>query len=262
MLIVNRMESWVNVPLMWVAVLSLAAGVLMPLVFRYASDQRRIRVEKDRMKAYVLAVRLYPGQLSVVLHSYARLMRGTFRYLRLAMKPLAYIAAPLTLLITQADHYLGVRPFVPGEPFLFTLHVATVEETNEVTLIAPSGVSITAPAVHIPAEREVVWRLTAPRAGKYPLTVQLNGQRFEKSAVVSTAIRSASRVRLRGRPWARIFLSRDPALPSGSGIVSMELNYPEREIPFAWWHWNWIWLFAVLSLLIGFIAKSAMGIEI
>jgi hypothetical protein len=42
----------------------------------------------------------------------------------------------------------------------------------------------------------------------------------------------------------------------------MELNYHEREIPFAWWHWNWIWLFAVLSLLIGFIAKSAMGIEI
>ncbi len=262
MLTVNEMESWVNVPLVWVAALSLAAGVLMPVVFRYASDQRRIRVEKDRMKACVLAVRLYPGQLSVVFHSYARLVWGTLRYLRLAMKPVAYMAVPLALLIAQADHYLGARPFIPEEPFLFTIHTATVEEANAVTLLAPPGVSITAPAVHISANREVVWRLTAPRAGKYPLTVQLNGQRFEKSVVVSTEMRCASRVRLRGQPWARIFLSRDPALPAGSGIVSMQLNYPEREIPFAWWHWNWIWLFAVLSLLIGFIAKTAMGIEV
>lgn len=251
-----------DVPLMWVAGLSLAAGVLMPLAFRYASDQRGIQVAKDKIKAHLLAVRLYPGQLSVVLHSYAWIVLGTLRYLRLAMKPVAYIGLPAALLIAQADLYLGVRAFMPGEDFLFTIHTATTEQANRVAFLVPSEISITAPPVHVAADRAVVWRLNAAREGHYTLTAQLDGQRFEKSVVVSRGMRRLSPIRLRGRPWMRIFMSGERALPGNSRIVSMELNYPERSIAFAWRQWNWIWLFVVLSLLIGFIVKSVLGIEI
>lgn len=262
MLIASGTDGWIDVPLTWVAGLSLAAGVLMPLAFRYASDQRGIHVAKDKIKAHLLAVRLYPEQLSVVLHSYARIVLGTLRYLRLAMKPVLYIAAPAALLVAQADLFLGVRAFVPGEDFLFTVHTATAEQANRVTLMMPPEVSATAPAVHITADREVVWRLIAKQEGRYSLTVQLDGQRFEKSLVVSTAVRRLSTVRRRGQPWLRMIVSGERALPGDAEIVAMELSYPERNIAFAWQQWNWIWLFAVLSLVVGLIAKTVMGIEI
>ena len=252
----------VDVALLWVMGLSLAAGVLMPVVFGYVSDQRSIRLEKDRIKAHLLAVRLYPGQLSVVLRSYAQTMWGTLRYLRLILKPMVYLALPLTLLIAREDLHLGLRPFAPSEPFLFTVHTATTQQVNELRLIAPPEVAITAPAVHSPGDREVTWRLNATREGNYALTAELKGKRYEKAVVISEKMRRVSPQRLRGNWWARLFLSGESALPKESGIESMELRYPEREIPFLWWHWNWIWLFVALSLLIGLVAKTVFGIEV
>src|ERR1700694_171392 len=110
-------RGWIHLPLACVAGLSLAAGLVMPLVFRYTSNQGMIHIEKDRIKAHILAVLLYRDQLSVVLHSYERVLWGTTRYLRLAFKPVLYVVLPLTLLIAQADHYLGACALPPGQPF-------------------------------------------------------------------------------------------------------------------------------------------------
>jgi general stress protein CsbA len=40
------------------------------------------------------------------------------------------------------------------------------------------------------------------------------------------------------------------------------VTYPPRVINFAWMEWNWIVLFFVVSLIAGFIFKTALGIQI
>ena len=54
--------------------LSLITGLLMVLIFRYTSDQNAIRQAKDRLKAHLLAVRLFQDQLPVVLSSYRKII--------------------------------------------------------------------------------------------------------------------------------------------------------------------------------------------
>jgi hypothetical protein len=249
-------------PLTLVFVLSIVIGFLMVIVFRYTSDQNGIRIAKDRLKAHLLAVRLFQDQIQVVLISYWRIIRSTGTYLRLAFMPLLYVSVPLIFLMVQIDRYLGYTPLSTGQTFLVTAKLATSEALDQASLKLPEGMAITAPAVHVPAANEIVWRLSSGTQGTGSLEVTAGGESVTKSVEVSDRIKRISPMRLHDPWWKRIFVSAEPELPASSGVRYIEVNYSERTIKFAWMEWNWIWLFFVLSLIFGFLFKTMLGIEI
>jgi hypothetical protein len=252
----------VNVPALIVVGMSLLIGLVMVLVFRYTSDQKAIHVAKDRLKAHLLALRLFQDQIPVVLRSYGRIVLATGRYLRLAFKPLLFVIVPLTFLIVQLDRYLGWMPVEVGHPFLVTVRMDKSNVLNEASLQLPDGLATTAPTVHVPSESEVAWRVVAENPGEYIVNVHAYDQTFSKQVVVGAGLPRLSPVRLRGKFWERIFVSSEPALPENSLIESIDVQYPARNVALAGFEWNWIWLFFVLSLAAGFLFKSILGIEI
>jgi hypothetical protein len=249
-------------PLMLVILISVVIGLLMVVVFRYTSDQKAIHVAKDQLKAHLLAVRLFQDQLPVVLSSYGRILRGTGRYLRLAFMPLLIVIIPLTYFIVQVDRYLGSTPMRPGQEFLVRARAGTTDTLNEASIQLPPEIRATSPPVRVPADNEIIWRVTAQKEGNYDVGIVAAGQTFLKRVVVSSGLARLSPARLRGKFWERIFVSAEPALPENSPIQSIEVQYPARNISFVWTEWNWIWLFFVLSLVAGFAFKSILGIEI
>jgi hypothetical protein len=251
-----------NLPAVLVVLLSVAIGFVMVIVFRYTSDQHAIRIAKDQLKAYLLAVRLFQDQLPVVLSSYGKIVRGTGRYLRLAFRPLLFVALPLTLLMVQLDRYFGSAPISPGQPFLIKAHGVDSDVLNTIELQLPPDLQASAPAVHVPAENEVVWRVVAKDPGKYDVKIGISGKMFPKTVSISTGLERLSSVRVRDGFWERMLYSAEAALPVASPLQSVVVAYPTRSIPFAGFQWNWIWLFFVLSLLAGFLFKTVLGIEI
>jgi uncharacterized membrane protein (DUF106 family) len=252
----------VESPLVFVVLLSLVIGLLMVIVFRYTSDQKAIRIAKDHLKAHLLAVRLFQDQLPVVLSSYGRILLSTGRYLKLAFKPLLFVILPLIFLIVQLDRYLGWTPLEPGRAFLVKVHTNDAGTLDDVSLSLPPELRTTAPAVHIPADHEVVWRVVAEKEGSYNISISTAAQTLSKQVVVATGLLRVSPVRLQAPFWERMFTSGEPALPANSQIHSVEVNYPSRNIRFAGLDWNWIWLFFVLSLVAGFFFKTVLKIEI
>jgi hypothetical protein len=252
----------VNVPAAIVFGISLVIGLVMVVVFRYTSDQKAIHVAKDRLKAHLLALRLFQDQIPIVMRSYGRIVLATGHYLRLAFKPLLFVIVPMTFLIVQLDRYLGSVPLEVGQSFLVKVRMADSNALDEASLQLPVGLATTAPAVHVPSESEVAWRMVAATAGDYIVNIQVSDQTFSKRLVVGSGLSRLSSVRLRGRFWKRIFVSGEPALPDNRFIDAIEVQYPARNITFAWIEWNWIWLFFVLSLAAGFLFKSILGIEI
>jgi uncharacterized membrane protein (DUF106 family) len=252
----------INIPAAIVVVISLVIGLVMVIVFRYTSDQKAIHVAKDHLKAHLLALRLFQDQIGVVLRSYGRIVLATLRYLRLAFKPLLLVIVPMVFLIVQVDRYLGSAPLPAGQPFLVKAQMDNLDALNEASLQLPDGLVTTAPAVHVPSESEVVWKVVAERTGEYMVNVQVAGQTFSKRVVVGSGLLRLSAVRLRGKFWERIFVSGEPALPDNKLIEAIDVPYPDRNIAFAGVQWNWIWLFFVLSLAAGFLFKSILGIEV
>ncbi len=260
-LVAFTFSSLFTTPLAIVIWLSLVIGLLMVLLFAWTSDQKAIGIAKDQLKAHMLAVRLFQDQLSVVMKAYWRIIRGTGRYIRLAFKPLLFVIIPITLLIVEADRYLGWTPVEPLQTFLVKVKTNNAEAVNDVTLNLPPDLSVSAPAVHVPAENEVVWRVIAEKDGAYDLNVVSGSETVSKHVVVSPGISRLSLERLRAPLWERYFSSAEAQLPDGP-VSSIAVTYPTRTLRFAWIDWNWIVLFFVLSMIAGFLFKEILGIEI
>src|SRR5438034_2475860 len=110
-------------PLLLVLAISIVIGLLMVIVFRYTSDQKAIGRAKERLKAHLLAVRLFQDQLPVVMRAYGHILRGTGSYLRLAFTPFLMAILPITFLIIQLDRYFGFVPLRPAQTFLVEARV-------------------------------------------------------------------------------------------------------------------------------------------
>lgn len=245
-----------------VIAISLIIGLVMVLVFRFTSDQSAIHTAKERLKAHLLALRLFQDQIFVVMRSYGRILLGTCQYLRLTIKPLLVVLLPLILVLAESDRYLGVLPLSTGQPFLVKAELANQNASNDPTLVLPEGLVQTAPAVHDVSGKQVVWRVVPSRDGAYSVMIQVADQQFAKSVVVGSGLPRLSPIRLRGQFLRRMLFSADPPLPDSSAIRAIEVQYPPREISFAGLSWNWIWLFLVLSVAFGFLWKSLLGVEI
>ena len=126
----------------------------------------------------------------------------------------------------------------------------------------PAEIAMTAPAVHIAADNEAVWRLSADKPGMYEVKVIASGHSETKVVRVSSELSRVSPVRLRGHFWERMLYSAEPALPNDSPVESIAVNYPERAIDIAGYEMNWIWLFFMLSMVAGFIFKELLGIKV
>jgi hypothetical protein len=254
------LSLWTS-PLAIVIAFSVIIGLLMIVLFGYTSNQKAIGVAKDQLKAHLLAVRLFQDQLHVVMGSYGRILRGTGRYLKLAFMPLLYVIIPITFLIVQLDRYLGTTPVPVNATFLLTVHTSA-GAPNDLSVELPSGIVITAPPVHIPADNEVTWRLTGTQEGKFDLKIAAGGQSVDKNLSVGNGLSRVSPVRMRGKFWERIFSSAESALPDSSPIESIAIAYPERTIDVFGYEMNWIWLFFILSMIAGFIFKELLGIQV
>jgi hypothetical protein len=253
----------INLPAAIVCAISVVVGLLTVVVFGYVSDQHAVRIAKDRLKAHLLALRLFQDQIPVVLRAYVRILLATGRYLRLALKPLLVVIIPLTFLIAEVDRFLGMMPLQAGHDFLIKAHADNNASLDGLNLQLPDGLASTAPAVHVPSQGEVVWRVIGESAGRYRLKIKTSGQAdLDKSVVIGSGIPRLSPVRFKGQFWKRIFLSAEPSLPESGGVQSIEVMYPQRQINFVGLAWNWIWLFLVVSLAAGFLFKSILGIEI
>ena len=99
-------------------------------------------------------------------------------------------------------------------------------------------------------------------AGNSKCQIAAARETVSEQVVVADGLAGVSPVRLKGNFWERIFTSGEPALADNSPVQSIAINYPPREISFAWTEWNWIVLFFVVSLIAGFIFKSALGIQV
>ena len=254
--------SLLTSPLAIVIVVSLIVGLLMVVLFGYTSDQKAIGIAKDQLKAHLLAVRLYRDQIPVVMGSYGKILRGTGRYLKLAFKPLLYVIIPITLLIVQIDRYLGAMPIPPNVPFLLTVQTTGGDALNDATLGLPPEITMSAPPVHVPSTKEIVWRLVGSKEGKYEVKIAAAGQSAAKAVWVGSDLPRISTIRLRGHFWERMFSSAEPALPENSSVESISINYPDRNIEIAGYGMNWIWLFFILSMVAGFVFKELLGIQI
>jgi hypothetical protein len=217
-------------PFLTLAVFSAAAGVLILGAFKACSNQGALQHARRQVRAQLLAVRLFAGDPVVILRSQGRLLAWNGRYLALLLPPFLVVAIPLFLAWDHLDAVWGRAPLTPRDTAVVTARLRP--DAPDAQLAVPGWLALETPAVHVPAEHEVSWRVRVLQAGSGEVTVRAGEDRAEK--------------RVEARPGLHYLPDRTK---EAGAIEWVELRYPHRNVSVLGVSFNWVVWFCAISTL-------------
>lgn len=252
-------------PWFGLVVASLLTALLMLEVYKLTSNQAAIRRAKDRIKAHLLEMRLYKDSLRVTLGAQAGILKANLAYMAANLKPLAVMIVPLVLILARLSLWFDRAPLRPGEETLVKVGLAASADPMalDLRLELPPAVEATAPAVRIPDEREVVWRIRALAEGRGRILLRSGDRTIEKTVTVGGGpLTPVSALASRASFARRVLYPGEPPLPGGTPVRSVEILYPAKRLAAFGVGVHWLVAYLVLSIAFGFALKGVFRVEI
>ncbi len=258
------------------AVIALVAAVGMLLVYKVASNQEGIAAVKTKIHACLFEIRLFNDDIRAMLRAQGELLGHNLRYMRFALVPMAIMIVPFFLLIAQLQFHYGYRSLAPGQPVIVQATLdpgwegkVPTEDAGGIAkpvarLVAPAGVDVQTPALWIPSERQLAWRVAGEKAGDYRLSVELGDQRYDKSLRVGAGATERLALISPIRPRSvldQLVYPAEPPLAAGP-VESISVAYPSHDVWFFGWNTHWLVVFFILSIVFAFALRNRMGVSI
>ena len=95
--------------------LSVVTSLFVLVVYKAVSSPKKVKDTKNRIKANILAIRLYRDFWKIIVASFFKSLYYTGKYFVLNLGPLLLVLPLMFLLFVQMDIRYGMRPFNPGE---------------------------------------------------------------------------------------------------------------------------------------------------
>ncbi len=249
-------------PIWGLIVISALSGLLMLWIFGRVSRQQAIRSIRDRIRGNILGVRLYQHDVRVVLKLQVTIMRDILTYVTHAFLPTLVLMIPVILILAQLNLRFALSPLRPDATALVkvTLQDAAALDAP-IHLDVPDGLVVETPAVRIPSQREVAWRIRAEQPGQYALNVDVGGREVEKKVWVGEDWGAVTGLRAHSLITALLYPG-EPLLAPSDEIALIEVQYSPLPLALFGWPVHWLAVFLVLSLLTGFAFKRTLGVEV
>lgn len=237
----------------------------MLIIFRYTSNQERIKETKDRIKAHLMEIRLFKDDLGILISAQKNILLYNTKYMKYALKPMLFMIIPVAIILIQLDGWFGFRPLNIGESTVVTVKVSDREVglLSDVMIEVDKGLVVETPPLRIQGLREVAWRVRAQAIGEHNIVIKVSGHTFQKRISVSDGELKRVSHRVVASSLMDVFLNPgEKPMPRGSFIEQIEVYYPERLIEIFGWKTHWLVVFFALSILFGFVFKRFFKVEI
>ncbi len=215
------------------------------------------------------------------MHAIMSAQRDIFRYnlsyLRLSLRPLLFMIVPFVLIIAQLQLHYGYQGLAVDEPVIVKVTLVAPEGPGDVVgaggggaaallspppdvqLDVPQGLRLDTPRLWIPSLNEAAWRLVPEAPGSYELGIRVGSATFTKSVVVGSQGGKRSPLRT-DNLLDQILYPGEPGFPSGAGVASIEVMYPEGTVNFFGWHTHWLIPFFIITVALAFALKKPLGV--
>jgi hypothetical protein len=259
-------EAWLwplkSLPAFWqICITAVPITIFALLVFRYASDQQRIVVTKDKIKAHLLEMWLYKDDLKIVLGAQGRVIVNSLMYMRHALVPMAIMIVPLALVIIQLEARYAYDALVPGEQTILavTLDADAPLSELEATLSLPEGLRQETPPLRIAATRQVLWRVSGESAGQHRIGIHIGELDLYKSIVIGEVDVPPSPATYRGNDLRILAYPLEKPLPSDGFVAAIEVAYARGRSDFAGLS-SASWILMGATLILGFALRGTFGV--
>lgn len=250
-------------PLVSLTPLSIVVGVVMLWVFGLTSDQNAIEKTKKRLQAYLLELRLYGDDPSMIWQSQKSLLTTNLRYMGLMLKPAIYLTVPMVILLFHMDSFYGLKPLRVSEPMVVTVQVSgeIANDTVAPSLTAPAGITVETPAVRVLELGQFSWRIRPTRETSGNLKFSWEGHGSWEKSVAS------------GDRWLylnhrRVSTSLASLMHPGedllgvAGVEWVEILYPAATIELWGVDLHWLIWFFVISMVSAYLLKGYFKVVI
>lgn len=252
--------AWDLLPLIVISVLT---GLLVLLVYRYLSSPAQIKKSKDRVKAHILAIRLYRNEWRVILKSFGLSLGCTLRYFTLNLVPLLVLLPLLAPLFAQLEVRYGLSSFRPGATAEIQATMSGSLEELLPELVPASWYRPVMAPVYVYAHNQAHWRIEMLQPGKHSLEIRTSAGRICKSIhcgddVARTAL---SCRRHRGGLLAGLLYPVEEPFGPGDPVLAVRVDYPERKMSVFSLRLHWIWLHLLIVVTVVLALRKRFGIE-
>lgn len=261
------MGAFANMPPMVpLAVISAVLGVLAALAFKYTSNQAALKRVADRIRASLLAMRLYRDDTAVTFKAIGGLLGASLGRLWYSLSPMIVLIVPFVFIIAQLAMYYEFRPLRPGDKTLVEARVLPDQwdTLRDIRLTPPEGVSVLAKN-RDEHTSSVWWVIRADKAIETSLLkFQVGGVRADKQLVVSDhpeRLHYVSPMRAGPSFWDRLLYPGEPPFSPASAIQSIRVDYPPNSTPLLGWDVHWLITFLIVSIVGALIAKPFLKVQ-
>ncbi len=242
--------------------LSILLGLVMLWVFKVTSNQKGIERAKKKMQAYLLELRLYGDDPSLIFKTQGNLLASNMRYLGLMFKPALILTIPMVLVLVHMDAIYGIAPLSEGETAILTVQMdgRVAATASAPTLSAPDIVAIDTPAVRAFSEGQFSWRLRGVGEGEGLLEFDWDGRHWTKDIAGGGTLGYASHTRTASLLETFIYAGEDRL--AAPDVSSVSIAYPAAEIQTGSVSLHWLIWFLLISIASAYGLKGFFGVNV
>jgi hypothetical protein len=250
-------------PPVWiVTVIALLLTIPILLVVRALTDQAKVRRTKDRIKGHLLELWLFKDDTATVLGAQGRILGLNLRYVLLTLKPFAVLLIPMALILIPLDGWFGFRALRPGDSATVVVSAGGLSNPDKASIAVGDGLVVETPALRIPEQREIAWRIRALRPGDHAVWVDVDGRRLEKRVTVASGLASLSPARVSSASWETVLYPAEPPLPPGTGIERIDVSYPPASLQVFGLRMHWLVYFVLATVVFMFTLRRTLRVEL
>jgi len=245
--------------------LSLLTGILMLYVFKLTSDQEGIKKTKNKIKAYLLEMRLYKNDLITSFKAQGNILISNFKYMKHSVKPLLVMIIPILLIIIHSNFWFAYDALDMNEQALLKIKLSEEYTPSEfdIKINGNDVINIETPPVRIDEEHEITWRFSALKQGVHEIDIQAGEKSMTKSISIGhKPLSKISPLKKRKSIMNQLLYPVEKPLDKNSPVKSIEISYPTSGLRLFGINIHWIVTFFILSIIFGFSLKGLFGVEI
>lgn len=261
--------SFVN-PFWGILFLSILMSFVVLVIYKKISSPGTIKITKEKIKANILAIRIYKDFWRVILSSFLKSMFYTAKYFSLNIVPLLIIIPILFPVFVQMDIRYGMRPFRVGEEMIIKARILPDPQGLDVKLLENGNIKPKMNPIFINGFkdekktipiREINWKAEAARDGLTNIRLNINNQIYEKAIAIGHHNGALANKKLRASSWGH-FLYPSEGLLAGAGVIeNIYIEYPGTKITFVGLKMHWLLINILLVFVIVLALRKRFGVE-
>ena len=254
----SAMPPWLSL-----TIISSVLGVVMLIPVKYISPQTAISRARDRIKARLLAMKLFKDNIPVVLKSQMQVILAALMLPVYMLPPVLVMLLPFSLVLGQMGVWYQARALDVNEQAVIVMQLSESENSllPPVVWLSTDAVEVVAGPVRVPSKQQVYWKIKAIQPGVHQLQFDVGNFRVSKELSIGSGFMPVSMKRPSMHIGDLILYPAEKPFGKDSLVQSIEIGYPDRVAPVTG-SGNWVISLFVISMIAALAVKPIVGVKL